>query len=373
MQVLMGVKCLNSLTPFFEFHHMKKMKKLYIVAVVILIGCSQQNKLSETLNLKFSDFAKKEKLKGEKTIFDSLLNPRKILLKDNILIVSSRETEKLIHLIDKNKLEYISSKGIRGEGPGEIQSIIWELDRGLNDSTFWAYDLNSKSIHEFNLYEQSKYASRKINQKQGWYMGFSNHWISPNEIISNVIQDNFKFGIFDSLGNRVKSFGSWSTEKKTDEQTGHLLLNLNQGPIEFNFKNQTLVHGRIQYELLEISNLKTGKTFGIYGPKLYEVKYDIFDSNGFPVANVDADTPKGYSDVFVGEESIFAIYIGKTPESIKSSGERSRTIFEFDLDGNPLSFFELNYPIQAIAVDEKEKRIYAITEDREPGIVVFKY
>lgn len=349
------------------------MKKLYIAAVVILIGCSQSNKSSDTINLKFSDFARKENLKGEKKVLDNLLNPRKILLKNNILIVSSRESNNLIHLIDKDKLNYISSKGIQGDGPGEIRSIIWELDRGLNDSTFWAYDINSKAIHEFDLYGQSKYASRTITQKQDWFMSFSNHWISPNEIISNVSRDNFKFGIFDSLGNRVKSFGSWSPEKEIDENTGHLLLLLNQGPIEFNSANQTLVHSRIQYELLEINDLKTGKTFGIYGPKLYEVEYDVFDSDGLPVANVDVDTPQGYSDVFVGEESIFAIYIGKTPASIKTSGESSRTIFEFDLAGNPLSLFELNYPIQSITVDEKEKKIYTITDDREPGIAVFKY
>ncbi len=352
---------------------MNKMKKLCIVAVVILIGCSKPNKLSETLNLKFEDFAKKENLTGEKWTFDSLLNPRQILLKNDVLVVSSNGIGNLIHLIDKNKLAYISSKGIQGDGPGEIPSSIWELDRGLNDSTFWAYDLNSKSIHEFYLYEPSKYASRKINQKQDWFLGFSNHWISPNKILSNVTQDNFKFGIFDSLGNRVDSFGSWSSEKKTDEKTGHFLLTLNQGSIEFNSKNQTLVHGRIRYELLEISNLETGKTISIYGPNLYEVKYEIFGSNDFPLPNVNADTPKGYSDVFVGEKSIFAVYIGKTKASINSSGELSRTIFEFDLNGKPLSFFELNYPIQAITVDEKEKKIYAITEDREPGIAVFKY
>lgn len=61
------------------------MKKLFIVAVVILIGCSKPNKLSETLNLKFEDFAKKENLTGEKLTFDSLLNPRKILLKNMVI------------------------------------------------------------------------------------------------------------------------------------------------------------------------------------------------------------------------------------------------------------------------------------------------
>lgn len=349
------------------------MKKLLILAIVILSGCSKPNDTSQTLNVKLEDFAQKVNLTGQKFTFDSLLNPRKILLKNDVLVVSNDGIGHFLHLIDKHQLTYLTSKGIRGEGPGQIRSMVWELDGGLDDSTFWAYDLNTKSIHEFDLRDTSKLASRKISQKQDWYLGFSNHWISPNKIISNISQDIFKFGIFDSLGNRVDSFGSWSRDQETDSKLGYLLLGLNQGPIEFNSKNQILVHSRSQFELLEINNLETGKTIGIYGPNVYEVKYETIDNVELPYAIVNAEIPKGYSDVFVGEKSIFAVYIGKTRESINSSGETSRMIFEFDLNGKPLSIFTLDYPIGAIAVDEKERKIYAITEDREPGIAVFDY
>jgi hypothetical protein len=349
------------------------MKKLLIVVIVILSGCSKPNDAFETLNLKLEDFAQKVNLTGQKFTFDSLLNPRKIMLKNDVLVVSNDGGGYFLHLIDKNQLIYLASKGIRGEGPGQIRSMVWELDEGLGDSTFWAYDLNTKSIHEFDLRDTSKLAMRKISQKQDWHQGFSNHWISPNKIISNISQDNFKFGVFDSLGNRVDSFGSWSSDQTTDPKLGYLLLGLHQGPIEFNSKNQILVHSRSQFELLEINNLETGKTIGIYGPNVYEVKYETIDNGELPYAIVNAEIPKGYSDVFVGDKSIFAVYIGKTRESINSSGETSRMIFEFDLQGKPLSIFSLDYPIGAITVDEKDKKIYAITEDREPGIAVFDY
>lgn len=352
---------------------MKNRFVLWIVFLSFFISCSSINDSNVPVNLKFEDFKQSKELIGNKYLYDSILNPREVLIKNNLLIVSSDGSGNLLHIIDLKDLGYIQSKGVQGQGPGEISSMIWELDQGIDQSTFWAYDLNSKTIHEFELDSSNKFATRSIKQRQDWFLGFSVHLIEENKFISYVTRDNFKFGIFDSLGNRLNSFGPWAGDDMIDEKTGYLLLGLNQGPINFNSNNKILGHSRLNFELLEINNIETGNTISIYGPKSYEVKYEIFDSNGFPAADVDSAIPMGYSDVFVGENSVFAVYIGKTNSSITSSGETSRTIFEFSLEGKPLSHFTTNYPIKSISVDEKAKKIYAITEDKDPGIAVFDY
>ncbi len=352
---------------------MKNKIILWFTFLLFLNSCSSQNDSKVVINLKFEDFEQSKHLVGKKYLYDSILNPRNVLIKNNFLVVSTQGTGNLLHLINLKNLEYIQSKGIQGQGPGEISSMIWELDRGIDQNTFWAYDLNSKTNHEFEINSDSKYPIKSIKQRQDWFMGFSIHLIEKNKFISYVTRDNFKFGIFDSTGNRISSFGPWSDEKVTDEKTGYLLLGLNQGPIDFNSKNKTLVHSRLNFELLEISNLETGKIISIYGPKNYEVKYEIFDSNGFPSADVDSDIPMGYSDIFVGKNSVFAVYIGKPNSLINSSKEISKSIFEFSLQGKPLSHFTTNYSIRSIAVDEEAKKIYTITEDKDPGLAVFEY
>lgn len=346
---------------------------LSILIIILLIGCSKSKDPRESLNLKFEDFELKKELIGKKYSYDSILNPRKILVKGDYIVVSTDGSSNLIHLILEKDMNYLQSKGVRGEGPGEINSIIWELDRGLDKNTFWAYDLNSKVFHEYDLESTNQNSLRTIKQKQDWYLGLSVHVMEPNRFISNVTRDNFKFGIFDSLGNRQDSFGPWYNEKVVDEKTGYLLLGLNQGQIEYNSTNQILAHARVRYELLEINSLKTGNTISIYGPKNYEVAYEVFDNNGFPSAAVDSTIPEGYSDVFVGDKSVFAVYVGKTKALISSSGETSRTIFQFSLEGKPLTYFTTNFPIESISVDEGSRKIYAITEDKDPGIAVFNY
>jgi hypothetical protein len=356
---------------FLDIPFMKN--KLSIWIIILLIGCSKSNDPRESLNLKFEDFELAKELNGKKYSYDSILNPRKILLKGDYIVVSTDGSSNLIHLILEKDMSYFQSKGVQGDGPGEINSIIWELDRGLDKNTFWAYDLNSKVFHEYDLESTNQNSLRAIKQRQDWYLGFSVHMMEPNRFISNVTRDNFKYGIFDSLGNRQDSFGPWSKGKVVDEKTGHLLLVLNQGQIEYNSTNQILAHSRILYELLEINSLETGNTISIYGPKNYEVAYEVFDSDGFPSAAVDSTIPNGYSDVFVGDKSVFAVYVGKTDALISSSGETSRTIFQFSLEGIPLSHFTTDFPIKSIAVDEEARKIYAVTEDKDPGIAVFDY
>jgi hypothetical protein len=370
----MIIEMRDSIWPLSKNHnHMKNKILLYLVSLCFLEGCSTSNEPNVSLNLKFEDFNQSKELIGKKYQYDSILNPRKILLKNDYLIVSTDGSKNLLHLIDINSLGYIQSKGVHGQGPGEIRSMIWELDWGIDENSFWAYDLNSKIIYEYDLDSKSKYAVRSVRQKQDWFLGFSVHLMDENKFISNVTRDNFKYGIFDSLGNRLDSFGPWAGEKEIGEETGYLLLGLNQGQIDFNFKNKILSHSRLRFELLEIYNLAKGNTVSIYGPNSYEVVYDVFNSNGMPSANVDSAIPMGYSDVFVGENSVFAVYIGKTNSSITSSGETSRTIFEFSLEGKPLSHFTTNYPIKSISVDEINKKIYAVTEDKDPGIAVFDF
>jgi hypothetical protein len=353
--------------------NMKNVFAIWIVSIWYLGACSKPKDSIVSLNLKLEDFEQAKELIGKKYQYDSILNPRKILVKNDYIVVSSDGSNNLLHIIDLKDLSYIQSKGIQGGGPGEIRSMIWELDRGIDDNTFWAYDLNSKTLHEFDLDPHNKNAVRSVKQKQDWFLGFSAHMIGDNQFISNITRDNYKFGIFDSLGNRLNSFGPWAYEKVVDEKTGYLLLGLNQGQIEYNFTNKILAHSRLRFELLEIHNLDLGNTISIFGPKSYDVAYSVFDNNGYPSANVDSATPLGYSDVFVGKKSVFAVYIGKTSSSISSSGENSRTIFQFSFEGKPLSHFTTNFPIKSLSVDEITRKIYAITEDKDPGIAVFNY
>lgn len=111
----------------------------------------------------------------------------------------------------------------------------------------------------------------------------------------------------------------------------------------------------------------------VKGASTEDLKYTIQADGNVNVAIEDEKSVYGYNNSFMTDNYIFLVFIGKTRKQLREVKETSRDIFQFDLVGKPIAHFKTDVPIRAIAVDEKEKKIYAITEDREPGIAVFDF
>lgn len=341
------------------------------ITVFIFFSCSIKNDSQKRITK--DSFPEVIKLNGDKKEFEELINPKKIHLANDFIVISTDGNDTLLHFINKDKLEYLFNKGIRGDGPGEINSIVWDIFPSLKDDSFWVYDLNMKMIHEFDLSDSTFKAIQSINQKGDWFYGFSNHWLGTNEIISYTSMTDHKYLVFDTLGNKVRALRPWNEDKPIDQEESYMLSGLYQGPIDFNIHSGILGHASIKFENFELFDVENSTWIEVNGPSDIELEYDFFDTNSGKAANVKSHVPRGYNDIFVGKEGVFLVYIGKTDEEIKDVGYRSNTILHFDLKGNPLSWFELDFPIRSLTVNESERIIYCITEDREPGVVVYKY
>lgn len=345
-----------------------------LTLLLILISCKNPEKKSLIKKrITFESFPERQYLSGEKFTYDSIIFPRKILVKDNFLIVSNSGNEKPIHIIDRTTMEYEEGKGVIGDGPGEIATGVWEIDSGLQSDSFWVYDLMGKSFYEFTLHKNSLLAKRTIRQNERWFLGFSMNWKSPNEVISYLSRSTHAFGIFDTLGNQKKLIRPWALDKPVTELLGYQLADLYQGPIAYNSKNRILGHAARKFEYFQLIDLQKETTTEILGPS---------NSTNFPDSNHDeatihsileSDPIQGYTDVFVGDDSIFLLYIGKTATQERLSGTSSNMIFAFDLEGNPKSIFETDFPIRSFTITEEERSIYAVTSDENPGIVKFLY
>lgn len=347
---------------------------LYFTIGFILFGCTETTDVGlQRIDFSFDDFEVKKQLTGEKFVYDSILNPKRVLLKGSNLIVSNSGSGYLLHLIDPTTMNYKNGLGVMGNGPGEIAMGIWELDSGLDDDSFWAYDLSGKKFYEFSFSSDSNLASRTITQNESWFFGLSMHWKSRNEIISYLLRSSDAFGVFDTLGKRKELIRPWSFEEEVDEQKGYVLAGLYQGPIEYHSKSKILGHAAIQFEYFELINLEDGTIKEFFGPTNGELNYELDNQNGELNAFVAEETLKGYSDIFVGEQSIFLSYIGKTGQEEQELGLTSNMIFEFDLKGNPKSLFETDIPVRYLTVSETDRIIYGISNDENPGIVRFEY
>ena len=78
-----------------------------------------------------------------------------------------------------------------------------------------------------------------------------------------------------------------------------------------------------------------------------------------------------YCPVSVGD-NIFVLFNGKFPNE-EGYNVLANQIFVFDWDGKPQKIYELDRGISNMDVDEKNKKIYGISDDPEYQVIEFSY
>jgi hypothetical protein len=351
----------------------KNMKIILFLALVGLFSCSQKNISEDSVEyFTLSSFPVSKNIESKKYSYPEILTPHILTIKNGKVVLASISGENLIHIIDQKTMEYLVGKGNPGEGPDEIMNV-WEFDMGFNENTIWAYSNTGKSFNEFDLSDSSKSVVSKIRQSGDWIQGMSMNWVKRNEIISYMNFSENKFIVFDSLGKQISKVGPWSTTAKISDESKFVLSALNQGSKSINREKLKLVLAKVKFDEFEIFDLNNQTEKVLKGPVNKEFNYTIQADGNVNVALEDENSIYGYNNSFMTENFIFLVFIGKTRNQLRETKETSRDIFQFDLEGNPIAHFKTNVSIRSIAVDEKEKKIYAITEDREPGIAVFDY
>ncbi|MFC5626012.1 BF3164 family lipoprotein [Algoriphagus winogradskyi] len=350
------------------------MKRILLI-ILILSSCSpspSSDKLENQNTFEVGSFGRSEKLKSQKYTYNEILTPFKIYLKGKFIIIGSQSDKRLMHLLDKSTLGYVTGKGVKGEGPGEFVNVRG-IDSGFNDSTIWAYSNMGKAFYEFTLYDTLSLAKSVVVQNQKWFQAMSMNWKQSGEIISYMNFGPSKLKVFDIQGNTIDSAGLWVTNKELSEDANFILSDLHQGAKYYNKDNQVYVLSKLKFDQFEIFNFNNKKHIEVNGPFNEDTKYDVGNDGDVKFAVLDENTKYGYSDVCVTKNFIFLVFIGKTLAEGRALGETSRDIFQFDLAGRPIAHFQTDVPIISIAVDEEESKIYALTEDQNPGIAVFKY
>ena len=349
---------------------------IYLTFGIVIWSCSHPADNGKIV-VSLTDFRSERSLEGKKTVYDSILSFRKIFFKNDRLVIGSPSGNShgnTIHLIDPEHLTYIKGIGKEGLGPGEVDSGIWDFDYGQEDSTFWAYDLSGKKFYEFEFLGESKLSKQTLNQRGDWFLTFSSHWLNDSTIVSYQTRNMDKFGLFSSLGEKVGNFIPWSKEgNPLSEEQAFELSTKYQGHVEIDKRKSTLAHASSKLAYFELYDLATKSHYEFYGPFPTNLDRGMIDQL-IHSPKIDVEViPRGFNDIVIGDHSVFLVHIGKTIDQINDLGETSRQILKFDKKGNPEEIFNLDFPIRSIAVDESQKKIYAISDDQEPGIVVFMY
>lgn len=339
----------------------------FVLIALLLLSCAKEN---SNTTFELSSFGKKTALFGEKVIFSEILMPEDILIKNNRIVISDRSNNNLLHVIDKESLIYLSPKGFKGVGPNE-QLIVKKLDHGIINDRFYAYDGQLKKFFDYSLEDTLRLSTGGVRQNEGWSQAVNLSWTRSGDLVSNTIGED-RYVIYDTTGIPLHKFGKWRT-LMPEEEDAYIISDLYQGNFSGNISNNIYVLASSLIDHFEILNINSGSILVIEGPVNNGLEFTTKGTGENSVGIISNNQILGYNGVYVGDKSIFLVYIGKSMADYADDPYASKDIFQFDLSGNPIAHYNLDIPIKTIAVDESSKTIYAVSDDEDPGLVVFKY
>lgn len=343
-------------------------RKPFLSYIFMLASLSCQNKINNSNEIIFTKEDVKEYAitASRKMEQGHILQPSNILYKNGVLVLTEDKADTLIHLVDAETLDYLSSKGVAGYGPGEIPSI-WNLDSGPSDSTFWAYSLEGKTFNEYSLYSDDPLASQQIKQSEDFFLAVGIAWASPHSLMTYLASGEDKYVEYNLEGDRISSYGKWK-DMIPGGYPDIVIADIHQGRMRSNLKKNKIAKASIYRDRIEILDKGKGEIVGIVGPDNVIAKFTAVSEG----AAISGDFIVAYTDLWLSENYIFALYSGKSDLELMETGRGKTEIFVFNYQGKPVALLKTDVPLSTLTIDESGQMLYAITEEEDPTVVVFE-
>lgn len=313
-------------------------------------------------------------LHGKKLNLTALLNPNAILWTGKYLVVGERKVSDYhLHVVDPNSERLINTTGKDGFGPGEIVAA-YQLQRGKSVNECWVYDHTQKLIALFDLESSIDLYQKAFKQPQSMYLAVDMLWNSNSTLICQLADGDEKFLIYDTLGNQLSTYGQWSQMLEDRFAPPNVMSAVHQGKTSISPDHKKYVQVGLLRDYIEILDLPSGKITYIHGPEHNIPEFEVDYSAGYPMAQfTDMSRSHYYKDVVAGEKYIYALYFGKSMDAYFQEGETAREIYVFDYAGSLVKTYTLDHALFSLAVDEKNKRFFGISSDKDPNVVIFDY
>ncbi len=196
-------------------------------------------------------------------------------------------------------------------------------------------------------------------------------------IMANDKNRLVEFSIKD--GTRIAGYGSWEKIPETDHlidytdpDINYHLGEINAGRFKGNRKLGLFVKACVYRDRIEIFHHKTKSFVVVEGPRMAMPDFKILHSGGQSAVVFNREYPYGHGQIAIGEKHLYISYAGVNEKQIKETGEIAKTIYVLKHSGEVIGRLNLDFSIRDLVVDEKLGKIYGLTTDEDPGIVVFE-
>jgi len=335
----------------------------FVLFFLILFSCSTKEEKTPEIELT-----------GKKKVYPEIINPDKIRLRLNHLIVlespSMDSSTPPIHFIDLPTQRFLYSVGTIGFGPGEISDAT-SIEFDESDSIFFIYSSIDKKISKFST-NKLELALNQVKQKNDFFKAYSVLRFTDSTFIGLTVDSPARLVEFNKNGDPLNSFGSLENFSERKDLNNFNLSKINMGWFSSNSSKSHFAIASIFTNRIEIFSRQNGKFESIYLNPKEHTKFDLIaESNGQSVY-WDLSSPYFFRDIVLTENAIIALFGGLSENQIQSNSDIAKSVYIFSLTGKLIAKLNLNTSIRSLAVSEDLTKLYGISTDSEPGIVEFE-
>ena len=336
-----------------------KIRYIFFLFLCTCLSCTQDKKSLSEL------FLEKESVVAEEvkpSLKDSLISPTAFYIQGKYWFFSEPKLDTLILVYDVESEDY---QRILPKGQGPVEAISVEnLGYGGDAGSIYAYDQRLRRVFKVNLLgDLSKRLPLIVDSThvEGASVAYDGN-LSFYEQMGKVKRFKIR-GL-----NGEKEFGEALQVPGLPAETVSKLL---QGPMALSPKYKRLVWMSYLGDAYEIYDYSS--------PDSVQIVCSV--ACGLPDARNDGAVTQhahiGVRYVTVGNEYIYALYIGRTLREIIADGKqqeslRSNKVLVFDWEGNPVKELEIDRELYSIAYNEMDGCLYGIGMDDEFAYTIYK-
>lgn len=335
--------------------------KLFVVS--ILAGINQSCARAEDNKVYFP--AENMKKVSFKPVFSDVFIgiPRDFYIIENNLLILDMYEGKHITLIDLKNSSEAKRIANKGQGPNEFLRI-GNLSYDSTAGVLHVFDEYARNLSSYNV-EERKIVFNDENLKQKVHLSNTTYDVIPfgNNFVANGNFNGKQFVLLDEHGGIKDEFGVYPGKKDAINMgMAYYLMNQNRliaNPQGTHFAAAGFMNDQLVFYKKEGNTVKKIKEYFNYDSEVTPSIQKQGNGQLYGFSEND-NTMRAYIDVYATDNYMYALYIGLSKSDL-GKGDHPCYILKFDWNGNFIEGFKSNMLILSFAVDESNRKIYAVT------------
>ena len=357
-------------------------KIILAYSLFIIIGCSSETSpftLLKPTQIVSKNLDDEKILIGENLILPGILNPSRLLVCGDYLLVNSMNSEPFqLRVISLNKADSSITAIPTGEGPGELLDV-YQM-QCINDEMALIYSMRLKKVVFYPI-DSLLHSGKPVQETslRGPYPKY------PFIIDNHLMAMSYTFKPF----KRIILYDHSGQAFNYDMNYPHMLEGMSEMDYPEIFTSNIAIAGDqlvIAHQNMDLIQLfhwqDTGfiNSMNIYGPDLYlpEFKSVDHEDGAHETLPITDKTKDAYFSVQANAQEIWALYSGMIsfPSDKMDTRDRQQLdqLLVFDWNGKLIYRYKLSSPILSrFTVDFNRHEIYGIAIKDDVQIVRFRY